>query len=147
MAVLTGTHAYQLDQKGRISLPARFRAALEDGGFLTMGQEDCLYLFPREQWERAAGLISQVPAADEAERAYARMFFPFTDEVDLDSQGRMVVPQRLRGRADIDREVVVLGVGDHMELWNPEAWERYQQAHQGPYREGRIVPRAGRRTE
>ena len=147
MAVLTGTHAYQLDQKGRISLPAKLRAALTGGGFLTVGQEDCLYLFPREQWERAAALVPDVPAADGTERAWARMFFPFADEVDLDSQGRMVVPQRLRGQAAIEREVVVLGVGDHIELWNPDVWDRYQQQHQGPYREGQIVPRAGRRAE
>lgn len=143
MAELLGTHSYQLDPKGRISLPARFREALADGAFLTLGQDGCLYCFPRAEWEARAEEVRRAPLSDPDGRAYARMFFGSAEPVELDAQGRLVVPQRLRAQVGIRREVVVVGVFDRLEIWDREAHERYLEAYGGAYQAGTLYP--GRR--
>ena len=100
MTDLLGTHSYQLDPKGRVSLPARFRAAFVDGCWITVGQDRCLYVFPRAEWERRSDEVASFPLSDNDGRAYARLFFGASDEVRLDGQGRVTIPQRLR---DADR--------------------------------------------
>ena len=139
MADLYGQHTYQLDPKGRISLPTRMRAAFADGAYLTLGHDGCLFAFPKEEWERQRQEI-RGPLFDSDTRAYARMFFGNAEPVDLDSQGRLLVPQRLRGRAGIGRDAVVLGVGDHMEIWERDTYERYEQANLGAYQAGTLHP-------
>ena len=110
MAELLGTHSYSLDPKGRVSLPARFRAAFDEGLWLTVGQDRCLYCFPRAEWERRSREVGAFALSDKDGRAFSRLFFSAADEVRLDAQGRVTIPQRLRDAVGINREVVVLGV-------------------------------------
>ena len=138
MAELLGTHSYQLDPKGRISLPARFRDVFGDGAVLTLGQDGCLFCFPREEWERRSEEVRNRPLSAAEARAYARMFFGKAEAVDLDGQGRLVIPQRLRTEAGIAKDVVVLGVFDRMEIWDRRAHDRYEQAHAGAYQAGTL---------
>ncbi len=140
MAELLGTHRYQLDPKGRVSLPARFREAFADGAVLTLGQDGCLFCFPRAEWEVRSAEVRALPLSDAQARAYARVFFGKAEAVDLDSQGRLLIPQRLRAELGIGREVVVLGVLDRMEIWDREAHGRYEQAHDGAYVAGTLQP-------
>ena len=113
MADLTGTHTYQLDPKGRMSLPTRFRAAFAEGAWLTLGQEGCLY-------------------------AYARMFFGNAEPVELDNQGRLLVPQKLRSQAGIAKEAVVRGVGSYMEIWERGRFDSYEQQYRPSYEAGSL---------
>jgi MraZ protein len=138
VAELLGTHSYQLDPKGRISLPTRFREALADGAVLTLGQDGCLFCFPRAEWEARSGEVRSVPLSDSEGRAYSRLFFGKAEAVDLDAQGRLLVPQRLRGEVGIGKDVVVLGVFDRMEIWDRAVHERYEQAHGGAYQAGTL---------
>ena len=140
MAELLGTHRYQLDPKGRISLPARFREALADGAVLTLGQDGCLFCFPRAEWELRAVEVRNLPLSDAVGRAYARLFFGEAESVELDSQGRLVIPLRLRAEAQIDKEAVVLGVYDRMEIWDRRTHERYVAGHSGAYQAGSLAP-------
>ena len=140
MAELLGTHSYQLDPKGRISLPARFREVLSDGAVLTLGQDGCLFCFPRAEWESRAAEVRALPLSDATGRAYARMFFGKAEALDLDSQGRLLVPQRLRAEAGIRKEAVVVGVFDRMEIWDRETHERYEAGHGGAYQAGTLAP-------
>ncbi|MGH2636577.1 MAG: division/cell wall cluster transcriptional repressor MraZ [Actinomycetota bacterium] len=144
MAELLGTHSYQLDPKGRISLPARFREAFADGAVLTLGQDGCLFCFPRAEWEARAAEVRNLPLSDSEGRAYARMFFGKAEAVELDSQGRLLVPQRLRAEVGIRKEAVVLGVFDRMEVWDRQTHERYEAGHGGAYQTGSLAPGAGR---
>jgi len=144
VAELLGTHSYQLDPKGRVSLPVRFREAFADGAWLTIGQDRCLYVFPRVEWERRSDEVSASPLSDSDGRAFARLFFGRSDEAKLDSQGRVTIPQRLRESAGITKEVVVLGVRDRMEIWDRETFERYHEDHAGPYQSGSLEPGGGR---
>ena len=140
MAELLGQHRYQLDAKGRIALPAKFRDAFAGGVYLTLGQDGCLYAYPREEWERRSGEIRSAPLSGQEARDYARMFFGNADRVELDGQGRLVIPQQLRGRIGLDREAVVLGVSERLEVWSGPAWDRYEAARAGAYVSGALQP-------
>ena len=141
MAELLGTHSYQLDPKGRVSLPSRFREAFADGAVLTLGQDGCLFCFPRAEWEMRAAEVRNLPLSDAGGRAYARMFFGKAEAVELDSQGRLLIPQRLRSEVGIAKEAVVLGVFDRMEVWDRGTHERYESGHGGAYQAGALEPR------
>lgn len=143
MAELLGAHSYQLDPKGRISLPARFRAAFADGAVLTLGQDGCLFCFPRAEWDERSAEVRSLPLSDAAGRAYARMFFGKAEAVEIDAQGRLLVPQRLRTEAGIDKEAVIVGVFDRMEVWDRDAYERYEATHAASYQAGTLDPRSG----
>jgi MraZ protein len=144
VAELLGTHSYTLDPKGRISLPARFRDVLSDGAVLTLGQDGCLFCFPRAEWEERAGEVRDLPLSDPESRAYARMFFGKAESIELDAQGRLLVPQRLRNEVGIPKDAVVVGVFDRMEIWDRETHERYEAGHGGAYQAGTIAPGAHR---
>ena len=140
MAELLGAHGYQLDPKGRVSLPARFRETFADGCWLTMGQDHCLFAFPRVEWDRRASEVTSSPLSDADGRAYQRLFFGFSEEAKVDGQGRLTIPQRLRETVGIDKEVVVVGVFDRMEIWDRETYERYEQTYAGAYQAGTLAP-------
>jgi MraZ protein len=141
VAELLGTHGYQLDPKGRVSLPAKFRAAFVDGAWITVGQDRCLYCFPRAEWDRRSEEVASFPLSDNDGRAYSRLFFGSSDEVKLDGQGRVTIPQRLREAVGIDKEVVVLGVRDRMEIWDRETFEAYSAGFADAYQSGALDPR------
>jgi MraZ protein len=143
VAELLGTHRYQLDPKGRISLPARFRDVFADGAVLTLGQDGCLFCFPRAEWETRAAEVRELPLSDTVGRAYARLFFGRAEPVEVDAQGRLLIPQRLRAQAGIHKEAVVLGVFDRMEIWDRETHERYEAAYEGSYQAGTLAPSGG----
>jgi len=140
VAELLGTHRYQLDPKGRISLPARFRDAFADGAVLTLGQDGCLFCFPRAEWTARAAEVRTLPLSNAQSRAYARMFFGKAESVELDAQGRLLVPQRLRVEAGISKDAVVLGVFDRMEIWDRETHDRFESANAGAYQAGTLAP-------
>ena len=141
MAELLGTHSYSLDPKGRVSLPARFREAFADGVWLTIGQDGCLYVFPRAEWQRRSEEVASSPLSDADGRAFSRLFFGASDEAKVDSQGRVTIPQRLRDAVGITKDVVVLGVRDRMEIWDRASYERYEQSFAGAYQAGTLDPR------
>jgi transcriptional regulator MraZ len=140
VAGLLGTHSYALDPKGRVSLPARFREAFVDGCWLTIGQDNCLYVFPRAEWERRAAEVGSPLLSDAAGRAYGRMFFGKAHEAELDSQGRVTIPGRLRDEVGITKDVIVLGVMDRMEIWDRAAYDRYEETFSGAYQAGTLEP-------
>ena len=141
MAELLGTHSYQRDPKGRVSLPAKFRAAFVDGCWITVGQDRCLYVFPRAEWQRRSDEVASSPLSDNDGRAFARIFFGSSDEARVDGQGRVTIPQRLRDLVGIDKDVVVLGVRDRMEIWDRATHEDYTAGFVDAYRSGSLDPR------
>ena len=140
MAELLGEHTYQMDPKGRISLPGKFREALLDGVHLTLGQEGCVYAFPQAEWEREKERVQSRTLADLRNRGYARVFFGNAERVDLDAQGRLVVPRRLREKVGLGRDVTVVGVSDRLEIWARDAWDRYASPLETSYQTGDLAP-------
>ena len=142
MAELLGQHRYQLDAKGRIALPQKFRDEFADGVYLTLGQDGCLFAYPGEEWSRRSAEVRSAPLGGKEARDYARMFFGNAERADLDGQGRLVIPQSLRPRAGLTREVVVLGVGERLEIWAASVWDREEVPLIGAYVAGKLRPDA-----
>ena len=140
MAELLGQHRYQLDAKGRIALPSKFRESFSNGVDLTLGQDGCLFAFPKEEWDGRSQEVRSRPLNGQHARAYARMFFGNAERVDLDSQGRVVIPQKLRTGVGIGRDVIVIGVSDRLEIWSGDAWDRYEESQAGAYTSGSLDP-------
>ncbi len=121
-----GRFAHNLDAKGRLAVPARFRASLEEGLVLTRGLDRCVAAYPMTAWEELAGKVAALPMTDPAARQFRRMVFAEAANLALDGQGRIVVPPELREYAGIDREAVIIGVHTSFEIWSPSAWEAMQ---------------------
>jgi len=120
--VFLGSHNHNLDTKGRLAIPARFRDELADGLVLTRGFDKCIALYPMKAWETLAGRINELSIADVDVRQFRRMVFSEAIDAQLDSQGRILIPAPLRTFAGIEREVVVIGVHSSVEIWSPARW-------------------------
>ena len=127
-----GTYEHTIDDKSRLTLPARFREALGDGVVLARGIDGNLAVYPRETWRVTVEARMSVldPLSREA-RELRRFFFSGAGEADIDGSGRVLVPAPLVRHAGLEREVVVAGNHDHLELWNPTAWEKHLTAVEG----------------
>lgn len=129
--LLTGTHERVLDEKKRLTLPKRVRDQLGDPEFLfvTPGPDECLWIYTKEGLEKLAARVDAAPAADSEARVFRRLYFAQTEQVDVDRAGRILVPERLGHFAKLEHEVVLLGVRDHLELWNAQSWKTYLNQH------------------
>jgi MraZ protein len=120
--MLLGEHDHSLDDKNRLTLPARFRASLGDGVVVTRGMDGCLYAYAADDWQRLAERIRGLDPLSREGRMMQRHFFAGAVSADLDRQGRMVLPASLLEAAGIEREVTVAGVYDHLEIWDRAKW-------------------------
>ncbi len=125
-----GESVAKLDEKSRITVPRRTRDTMEVEGhaiwYMTRGYDKSIFLFHRDAWNEIRTLASKHPSMDGKSLDFRRYFFSGVTEVRPDPQGRMAVPQHLREYAGIDKEAVLIGVDDHLELWNREAWRAFQ---------------------
>ena len=119
-----GEYQHSVDEKGRVVMPAKFRRGLADGVVVTKGQEHCLYVFPAARWEEEVARLNHLPRTNRRNRNYTRSLFGGASDQELDRQGRIQVPVPLRSYAGFDRDVVVVGVADHVEIWDATAWSR-----------------------
>jgi len=129
--LLTGTYPRTLDDKKRLALAKRVREQLGDPKtlFVTPGPDQCLWLYTQESLERLAEKLDQSPATDAEARVFRRLYFAQTEAVDVDGSGRVLIPERLVQFAGLKHEVVLIGVRDHLELWDAERWQRYIEQH------------------
>jgi MraZ protein len=129
--MLLGEHEHSLDDKNRLTLPAKLRSAFSEGVILTAGLDGCLYAYPRAEWEVLAERIRNLDPLAEGSRVMRRVFFGAAAQGELDRQGRMVIPAPLLTRAKLERDVTVLGVWDHLEIWDRAAWRTRQSDDEG----------------
>lgn len=129
-----GTSYPKLDDKFRLILPAKFRDRLAGGVVLTKGQENCLVLLTRAEFEaRAEAIIGTAPIGSLQHRSLRRHFFNVAEEQTPDGQGRILVNSGLRDWAELGRDLVVVGVGKHIEIWNPEKHAAFMDASAEEY--------------
>ena len=123
--MLLGAHEHTIDDKNRLTLPAKFRQAFADGVVVTRGLDGCLFAYRRADWDRLveSQLATLDPLSQEGRRLH-RFFFSGAAEAELDKQGRLMLPAALIGHAKLGRDVVVAGVNDHVEIWDRDAWRR-----------------------
>jgi len=121
-----GQYEHNLEEKGRLSIPKKFRGELGEGAVLTKGLDGCLFLFPKEKWNEFIGKLSQTPLTKADARGFSRLLTYGASEVDLDGQGRVLIPEYLRESAGIKNEAVVAGALNRIEIWSKENFVAYQ---------------------
>ncbi len=129
--MLLGEHDHTLDEKNRLTLPARFREELGEGVVVSRGMDGCLYAYAVAHWERLADRIRALDPLSRESRVMQRHFFAGAVRGDLDKQGRMVLPASLLGDAGIRREVTIAGVYDHLEIWDRAKWRTHLHEVEG----------------
>ena len=118
-----GEHEHTLDDKGRITLPAKFRDSFPEGLVLTRGMDGCVYAYAKGDWTaHVASRLASLDSLSRDDRMIQRHFFSGAAEVTLDRQGRIMLPGALAAHAKLDRDVVIAGVFDHLEIWDRAAW-------------------------
>lgn len=128
-----GTYTPKLDDKGRLTLPAKFRDELRGGLMITKGQDHCLYVFTQDAFGKLAATVASAPLTSESARAFQRTLFAGTDEQNPDGQGRIAITPELRHYAGLSKDCVVIGANTRVEIWDADAWARYQDAHEDTY--------------
>lgn len=123
-----GEYNHTIDDKGRVAVPAKFRKQLSKGAVVTRGLDNCLFLYPISEWEILAEKLSKLPMSQANSRAFVRLMLAGAMDVELDSQGRIVLPEYLRQYASINtsKKVVVAGLYNRLELWDEEKWNGYK---------------------
>ncbi len=130
--MFTGEYRHTIDDKGRLAIPARFRADLAQGATVSKWIDGCAALFPKADWDVLAAKTAALPVTDQGSRTFQRFLFGAAFEVSLDRQGRFVLPSVLRDYAGLGSEVMVVGARDHLEFWSPKAWESYSEQMDQP---------------
>jgi len=126
--VFTGEYRHTVDDKGRIAVPAKFRAQLAEGAFVSRWLDACLAIHTRAGWDALAEKVAGLPITDQGSRLFQRFIFAGGVEAELDRQGRILLPAFLREAAGLDGEAVVVGSRDHAEIWAPSRWDDYRRA-------------------
>jgi MraZ protein len=119
-----GSYLHNIDSKGRLTLPARFRADLAKGVVVTRGLDGCLWVFPIETWEAFARKMNELPLTDKGARDFGRFLYAHAIDCEPDKQGRILLPSDLRDDANLDGETVIVGGPGRLEIWSRESWER-----------------------
>ncbi|MCB2178844.1 division/cell wall cluster transcriptional repressor MraZ [bacterium] len=119
-----GQYRHTIDEKGRLTIPARFRELLENGAYITQGFEKNLMVLTSHGFESMTRQVNRSSITDPTARALKRLLFSTADRISTDKNGRILIPQFLRESNQLDGEAVLVGVGDYFEIWTPEAWEQ-----------------------
>jgi MraZ protein len=117
-----GRFEHTVDDKGRLTLPAKYRATLAAGVVITRGIDHCLYIYPLAVWQQFADGTRQLPVTSTDARAFVRLVFAEAADCVPDKQGRVLIPGYLREYANLSSEVIIVGCQSRLEVWNPQAW-------------------------
>ncbi len=122
-----GEYSHTIDEKNRLSVPAKFRARLADGCVVTRGLDHCLWIYPRKNFEILAEKISALPITQKNARSFSRLMLAGASEIELDKSGRIVLPKYLLEYASIKGKINVNGVYDRIEIWPEDKWKEFKK--------------------
>lgn len=120
-----GEYNHSIDPKGRVIIPVKFRAELGERFVVTKGLDNCLFVYPNDEWKNFEEKLRTLPLTSKDARAFIRFFFAGAAECELDKQGRILLPSNLRDYAHLEKELVIIGVSTRVEIWSRDAWEAY----------------------
>jgi MraZ protein len=133
--VFLGTHTPKLDEKGRLILPAKFREELANGLVITRGQDRCLAIWPMATFVEQTQTLRNAPSSSKQVRDYQRMLASGASDEVPDRQGRITIPSHLRTYAGLDKDCVVVGAINRVEVWEDNAWQRYSAEQESAFAE------------
>lgn len=122
-----GQYQHTLDNKGRVSIPKNFRKQLKEVAILTRGLDNCLFLYPIEEWKRLSEQIQDLPLTAQDARSFSRYLFSGAIEVSCDNLGRIVIPDYLLTHAYLEKKLVIIGVLNRAEIWSDKMWLRFNK--------------------
>ncbi len=120
-----GEYEHSLDTKGRIIIPSKFRDKLGEEFVMTKGLDNCLFVYPKSEWNVFEEKLKTLPLTNKDARAFIRFFFAGASECNLDKQGRVTIPANLRKYSKLDKDSIVIGVSTRIEIWSKDEWEDY----------------------
>src|SRR3989338_1647412 len=121
-----GEYQHNIDEKGRLAVPVKFRTDLSKGAVVTKGLENCLFLYTKKDWVELAEKIAKLPISQSSSRAFSRLMLAGAMDVEVDKQGRIVLPDYLRKYATLNKKVIVAGLYNRIEIWDESVWEKYK---------------------
>ena len=124
-SMFIGEYQHTLDDKGRVAVPAKFRSELKNGLVVTQGLDKCLVAYTAEEWGKVALKLAAMPVVKSDSRAFARFMLAKAMDMELDGQGRVMLPDYLRRYANLKKEVVITGLYTRLEIWDKGSWEKY----------------------
>lgn len=127
MTMLLGEFRHNADAKGRVAIPSRFRDALATGAIITRGIDNCLFVFAQGEWQSLVEKLTALPISQSNSRAFVRLMLSGAMDVEIDKQGRILIPEYLRTYAGIEKEVVVTGLYSRIEVWSADRWHEYKE--------------------
>lgn len=123
-----GEYQHAIDNKNRMIIPSKFRDELGNSFVLTKGLDGCLYAYTLSEWKIMEEKLKKLPLTSKDARAFVRFFFSGANEVEIDKQGRALIPQNLLEYAAIEREIVTIGVSTRIEIWSKSKWDEYNNS-------------------
>lgn len=130
-----GEYQHSIDDKGRLIIPAKLRDSLGTTFILTRGLDQCLFVYPMNEWEALEQKLKALPLMKADARAFTRFFFSGASECEWDKQGRVTIPSHLRSYAHLEKECMVIGVQNRVEIWSKDAWEQYVEQSESAFNE------------
>ena len=121
-----GEYSHSIDEKKRLAVPSKFRGELENKVVVTRGLDKCLFVYPMKAWEELAGKLGSLPVGEVGTRSFTRLMLAGAVDVDVDKQGRILIPDYLKDYADLKRSVVIAGLYNRLEIWDEKKWEDYK---------------------
>lgn len=128
IGMFIGEYPHSFDAKNRLALPSRLRSELGSRVILTRGLDKCLFVYPVSVWEGLAEKLGKLPMGDPGTRSFVRLLLAGAADMEVDSQGRVLVPEYLRTYAGLSKKVMVAGLYDRVEIWDEEKWNIYKEA-------------------
>jgi MraZ protein len=122
-----GEYNHNLDDKGRVAVPAKFRAMLKGGAVVTRGLDNCLFLYSKKEWQELAIKLAKLPISKSNTRAFSRLMLAGAMDVDFDNQGRIMLPEYLRKFAGLKKNLIIAGLYDRLEIWDEAVWNKYKR--------------------
>ncbi len=122
-----GEYNHNLDEKGRLAVPIKFRNDLKKGAVVTKGLDGCLFLYTVDEWKILAGKLSGLPISQSNTRAFARLMLAGAMDVQVDKQGRIILPDYLRKYAGLKKKIIIGGLYNRLEIWDEETWNKYKK--------------------
>ncbi|ERI91282.1 protein MraZ [Clostridiales bacterium oral taxon 876 str. F0540] len=120
-----GEYQHAVDSKNRMIIPSKFREAIGESFVLTKGLDGCLYAYTKYEWKILEEKLKKLPLTNKDARAFVRFFFSGANEIDVDKQGRALIPQNLLEYAEVKKDIVSIGVSTRIEIWSKEKWDEY----------------------
>lgn len=121
-----GEYSHSIDPKKRLAVPVKFRAGLKSKAVVTRGLDKCLFIYPMKVWEEIAGKLGTLPVGEASTRSFIRLMLSGAVDVDVDKQGRVLVPDYLKTYAGLKKQVVITGVYNRLEVWDEDKWRKYK---------------------